>query len=110
MPEIDHSQIDAEAAPEPAKAITADRLLELERAQRRRFLVSEDDAGMRIRVGHEELDDYVLGGGVERGVVLGISAGSGSGAAGGQDGSVEGRLVSTKLILLSLPVKNTRHD
>ncbi|RDW80183.1 hypothetical protein BP6252_04821 [Coleophoma cylindrospora] len=99
MPQILNSQPDAEPAPEPATAITADKLLELERAQRRRFLKRGDGEELKARTGLKELDDYVLGGGVDRGVVLGISAGSGSGGSAGEDGTVEGRLISLHLLM-----------
>ncbi|RDW92568.1 hypothetical protein BP5796_01962 [Coleophoma crateriformis] len=98
MPQILNSQPDAEPAPEPATALAADKLLELERAQRRRFSKRGDGEELKARTGLKELDDYVLGGGVDRGVVLGISAGSGSGGSAGEDGTVEGRLISLHLL------------
>jgi hypothetical protein len=74
---------------EPAKPITADRLLELEEKQRNKFT----SAG-RIGTGCREIDGYVLaagkerveegedddgtgGGGFERGIVMGLTAAEG---------------------------------
>jgi hypothetical protein len=66
-------------APEPAQPILASSLLDLEERQRRRFA----GGGARISTACAEVDESVLGGGLERGIVLGISA----------EGE-EGRLVS----------------
>lgn len=76
MSEIDHT---AAPRPEPAQPILASHLLAVQERQRTRF----SGRGERIRTGCAEIDDYVLGAGCERGIVVGISA----------EGA-EGRLVS----------------
>jgi len=76
MIEIDHSLLDAEPTPEPAKPILASHLLELEEKQRLRF------KGGSVRTEFAGVDE-LLGGGFERGILVGISAEGG-----------EGRLVS----------------
>ena len=76
MIEIDHTAL---PPPEPARAILASHLLGIEEMQRKRF----SGRGERISTECGEIDDYMLGGGCERGIVLGISAEAG-----------EGRLVS----------------
>jgi hypothetical protein len=76
MTEIDHTAL---PPPEPATPILASQLLAIEEKQRTRFA----SRGETIRIGCGEIDDYMLGGGCERGVVVGISAEGG-----------EGRLVS----------------
>ena len=70
--------------PRPAQPILASALLESALRQR------SDGNGRvkKIRSGVDELDEYVLLGGVERGVVMGLSAGLG---VGGVD---VGRMVS----------------
>lgn len=68
--------------PEPAIPILASHLLDLEENQRERF--SRHVGAERLSTGCREVDG-VLGGGVERGMILGLSS--------GLDGS-EGRLVS----------------
>lgn len=73
MPEFD------QPAPNPAEPTLASNLLELEERHRRRFA----GRGERIGTSCMAVDGSVLGGGLERGIVLGISA----------DGP-EGRLVS----------------
>jgi predicted ATP-dependent serine protease len=76
MIEIDHTAL---PPPEPARPILASHLLAIEEKQRKRF----SSRGERIRTGCEEIDDYMLGGGFERGILVGISTDTG-----------EGRLVS----------------
>ena len=65
-------EIDQTALPslELVRPILASHLLLLEEKQRQRF----SGRGQRIRTGCGEIDDYMLGGGCERGIVLGISA------------------------------------
>jgi hypothetical protein len=78
MIEIDHT-----ALPEPAKPVLASHLLVIEENQRKRFA----EQGLeRVKTGCAEVDDYVLGGGFERGIVVGLS-GEGN----------EGRLVGAYL-------------
>lgn len=73
------TETDDAAAPEPARPILASHLLAVEEKQRARFA----SRGERVRTMCAEIDEYVLGGGLERGVVVGLSA----------EGD-EGRLVS----------------
>lgn len=70
MIKIDHTAL---PPPEPAIPILASHLLTIEEKQRTRFL----SRGERIRTGCGEIDDYMLGGGCERGIVAGISAEAG---------------------------------
>ena len=76
MIEVDHTEV---PPPEPARPILASNLLAIEKRQRKRF----SGRGERIRTGCGEIDDCMLGGGFERGIVVGISA-----------EAEEGRLVS----------------
>ena len=76
MVEIDHTAV---PPPEPARPILASKFLAVEEKQRKRF----SSRGELVKIGCGEIDDYLLGGGYERGVVVGISADAG-----------EGRLVS----------------
>ena len=76
MIEIDHTAV---PPPEPATPILASNLLALEEKQRERF----SGRGEKIGTGCGEIDDYMLRGGFERGIVVGISTEAG-----------EGRLVS----------------
>ena len=66
MIEIDHTTL---PAPEPAKPVLASQLLVIEEEQRRRFA----DWGTKIKSECVEVDEYVLGGGFERGIVVGLS-------------------------------------
>ena len=50
--------------------ILASDLLAIEEKQRKKFSARGD----RIRTGCGEIDDYILGEGCERGIVVGISA------------------------------------
>lgn len=68
-------------APEPAQPILASSLLDVEERQRHRFA----SRGERITTACAEVDEPVLDGGLERGIVLGVSA----------EGE-EGRLVSER--------------
>lgn len=71
MIEIDHSLLNAtESLPEPARPVLATHLLELEEKQRRRFAHGNDH---RVRTECTEVDE-LLGGGLERGILVGISA------------------------------------
>ncbi|XMA09158.1 hypothetical protein WAI453_001949 [Rhynchosporium graminicola] len=74
MIHIDHSLLTnaPPSPPKPALPIIASYLLDLEEKQRKRF--SGKGRPERLSAGCREVDE-VLGGGVERGVVLGISAG-----------------------------------
>ncbi|CZT03314.1 uncharacterized protein RAG0_10110 [Rhynchosporium agropyri] len=74
MIHIDHSLLTnaPPSPPKPALPIIASHLLALEEKQRKRF--SGKGRPERLSAGCREVDE-VLGGGVERGVVLGISAG-----------------------------------
>ncbi len=87
MVEIDHAALNDPdpPPPEPAKPILASQLLELEKKHRKRF--TERGRGERISTGCGEIDE-ILGGGLERGIVVGISAEGG-----------EGRLVGPLLTL-----------
>jgi hypothetical protein len=67
MTELDHT---APPPPEPARPILASDMLAVEEKQRARFAAS----GERIGVRCGEIDDYLLEGGFERGIVVGISA------------------------------------
>ena len=58
--------------------MTAERLLAVEMEQRERF----SEFGERIMTGCEEIDEVVLGGGLERGVVVGLSADASEGQQG----------------------------
>ncbi|KAF4629267.1 hypothetical protein G7Y89_g8881 [Cudoniella acicularis] len=84
MPEIDHTP---PPPPEPARPITADRLLALEIEQRKRF------GGERVGTGCEVLDELFGsasgGDGLERGIVIGVSC-------EGREG--EGVLISLHLL------------
>lgn len=91
MIELDHSKLNAEPPPEPAKPMTADLLLDHEIQQRRRF-AGPNQERRRVSTGCEILDELFDGGdatesgrGMERGIVVGVSA-------EGRDG--EGILVS----------------
>ncbi|KAH6667532.1 hypothetical protein B0J14DRAFT_489444 [Halenospora varia] len=93
MPEIiHHSPTSSTPPPEPAKPITADQLLLLEIAQRKRF--SRNGKSERIGLGCEGLDELFSlhekrgNDGIERGLVVGISAEGGRGERG------EGVLIS----------------
>jgi hypothetical protein len=86
MMEMDHTAL---GAPEPAKPILACDLLALEEKHRRKF----GERGVTAKTGCTEMDDYVLGSGFERGIVVGLS-GEGS----------EGRLVSASHFYFVLPV------
>ena len=72
MTEKDHAT-PASPSPEPEAAtpILASQLLGLEEKQRKKF--SADGNAQRVKTGCEEVDE-ILGGGVERGIVVGISA------------------------------------
>jgi hypothetical protein len=76
MIEVDHSLLNPEPTPEPARPILASHLLELEEKQRLRF------TGGSVRTEFAGVDE-LLGGGFERGILVGLSAEGG-----------EGRLVS----------------
>lgn len=79
MVEIDHSTL-PQPEPEPAIPMLASTLLELEEKQRTRF--TRRGLPERLGSGCEEVDE-ILGGGIERGIMMGISA-----------EGIEGRLVS----------------
>ena len=80
--------------PDPAIPILASDLLAIEEKQRQRFSARGD----RIRTGCAEIDDYMLRGGLERGVVVGISAEAG-----------EGRLVRQLLsVMCTLPLSRNQ--
>lgn len=79
MVEIDHSTL-PQLEPEPAVPILASHLLQLEQKQRTKF--TRDGRPERLSTHCEDIDE-ILGGGVERGIVMGISS-----------EGVEGRLVS----------------
>jgi predicted ATP-dependent serine protease len=87
MIEMDHAALNNPdpPPPEPAKPILASQLLELEKKHRKRF--TEQGREERISTGCGEIDE-ILGGGLERGILVGISA----------EGS-EGRLVGSLLNL-----------
>lgn len=76
--------------PTPAKPILASTLLENLLRQHRRHNHSN---GNRVRSSFGELDDYVLQGGVERGVVVGVS---------GDETDGVGRLVSNFPVVLPI--------
>ncbi|KAG0651375.1 hypothetical protein D0Z07_1636 [Hyphodiscus hymeniophilus] len=80
MIEIDHTAV---PLPEPATPVLASYLLNIEEKQRTRFSARGD----KIRSGCNEIDDHMLGGGFERGILVGISAEAG-----------EGRLISLHLL------------
>ena len=67
MTEIDHTVV---TPPESSTPIPASDLLAIEEKQRLLFSVR----GERISTGCGEIDDYMLRGGFERGIVVGISA------------------------------------
>lgn len=79
MIELDHATT-LQPEPEPAVPILASHLLRIEEKQRTRF--SRDGRPERLSTHCEDIDE-ILGGGIERGIVMGISA----------EGT-EGRLVS----------------
>jgi hypothetical protein len=86
MVELDHSTL-LQPEPEPAVPILASHLLQLEQKQRTRFI--RDGRPEQLSTDCEDVDD-ILGGGIERGIVMGISS-----------ESIEGRLVShTKVVSL----------
>lgn len=82
MVEIDHTTA---TKPGPAKPIIATHLLDIEKLQHKRF----STRGNIIKTGCAEVDNYVLGGGFERGITVGISS----------DGS-DGRLVSGRFFFV----------
>lgn len=84
MVEINHN---SEPEPVAAKPILASYLLDIEEKQRKRFA----KFGETIRTGCSEIDEYVLRGGLERGIIVGIS-GEGK----------EGRLVSCDFYYIEL--------
>ncbi|KAE8442349.1 hypothetical protein EG329_003420 [Mollisiaceae sp. DMI_Dod_QoI] len=87
MIELDHSAL-PQSEPEPALPILASHLLQLEEKQRARFT----GHGRRARLSTDCEDiNEMLGGGIERGIVMGIS---GEGA--------EGRLISLHLLASAL--------
>lgn len=63
------SELGQAIPPCPADPTLACNLLELEEKQRRRFA----DRGERLSTACTAVDESVLGGGLERGIVLGIS-------------------------------------
>ncbi|KAM3075915.1 hypothetical protein ACMFMG_006571 [Clarireedia jacksonii] len=115
---------------EPAKPITADRLLELEEKQRKRFTGA--GRAQRIRTGCREIDEYVLAagkgkvpemekvrendkgfggvasgiGGFERGVVVGLSAAEGD-AGEGRGARLTSLNVIASVLLFHLTHLNT---
>lgn len=87
MVELDHSTL-PQPEPQPAVPILASHLLQLEQKQRTRF--TRDGRPERLSTHCEDIDE-ILGGGIERGIVMGISA-----------EGIEGRLVS-QVTMLQLP-------
>ncbi len=89
-PEPINPHSDSHRSSSSAKPVPASTLLRTRINQHQRQYVRHPGQAQipkRIKTGHQELDEYVLLGGVDRGVVVGLSGDSGEGA---------GRLVSKR--------------
>lgn len=78
MVEIVHPAV---TVPQPALPILASALLDAHERKRQIFVA---ESGEKIKTGYADLDEHVLQGGFERGVVVGISQTDEYGSTDGQ--------------------------